>query len=91
MIISNYEIVENLAETAHATIFKAHHRRDPDRPLVLKILKATSLSDDQKAHFRQRIEHLKVLKDRSVTSPARNASHGARRSGSLRRPAGGNY
>jgi predicted ATPase/signal transduction histidine kinase len=36
---------------------------------MLKILKAASLSENQKAHFRQKIEHLKVLHDPLLITP----------------------
>lgn len=70
MIISNYEILEKIAEAPQAAIYKAYHKKNPDRLLVLKILKAGSLSEYKKAQFRQKIEHLKVLDDPSVITPA---------------------
>ncbi len=69
MIISNYEMLEKVAETPQATVFKACHKKNPDRLLVLKILKANSLSEYKKAQFRQKIEHLKVLNDPLVITP----------------------
>jgi len=70
MIICNYEIIEKIAEAPHAAVFKAYHRGRPDRLLVLKILKAASLSENRKLQLRQKIEHLKVLNDPSVITPA---------------------
>jgi len=69
MIISNYEILEKMAEAPQAAIYKAYHKKNPDRLLVLKILKADSLSEYKKAQFRQKIEHLKVLDDPLVLTP----------------------
>jgi len=69
MIISNYEFVEKIAEAPQAAVYKAFHKKDPDRPLILKILKAGSLSDYKKAQFRQKIEHLRVLDDPMVITP----------------------
>jgi hypothetical protein len=43
MIISNYEIVEKMAEAPQAAIYKAYHKKNPDRLLVLKILKTGNL------------------------------------------------
>lgn len=63
MIISNYEIVEKIAEAPQAAVYKAFHKKNPDRLLVLKILKASNLSDYKKAQFSLKIEHLKVLND----------------------------
>lgn len=69
MIISNYEMLEKVAETPQAMVFKAYHKKNPDRPLVLKILKASTLSEYKKAQFRQKIEHLRVLNDPLVITP----------------------
>jgi serine/threonine protein kinase len=69
MIISNYEMLEKIAETPQAAIFKACHKKNPDQTLILKILKASSLSEYKKAQFRQKIEHLKVLNDPLVITP----------------------
>lgn len=70
MLISNYEIVEKLAEAPHAAVFKAYHKSKPERLLVLKILKAGSLSESRKLQLRQKIEHLRVLSDPLVITPA---------------------
>ena len=69
MIITNYEIIEKLAEAPQAAIYKAYHKKNPDRLLVLKILKADGLSDYKKSQFRQKIEHLRVLNDSLVITP----------------------
>ncbi|RJQ71730.1 MAG: GAF domain-containing protein [Desulfobacteraceae bacterium] len=69
MLITNYEITEKIAEAPQAAIYKAYHKKNPDRPLVLKILKASTLSDYKKAQFSQKIEHLKVLNDPLLITP----------------------
>jgi len=69
-MISSYEIVGKIAETPQTEIYKAYHKKHPDRLLVLKLLKATSLSEQKISHFRQKIEHLKVLNDPLVITPA---------------------
>ncbi len=69
MGIAQYELIEKLAETPRAAVFKAYPKNDPHRLLVLKVLKAGSLSEYQKAQFRQKIEHLKVLNDALVITP----------------------
>lgn len=69
MIISNYEIIEKIAEAPQAAVYKAYHKKNPDRLLVLKILKAGSISDYKKVQFRQKIEHLRVLNDPLVITP----------------------
>jgi predicted ATPase/two-component sensor histidine kinase/tRNA A-37 threonylcarbamoyl transferase component Bud32 len=69
MHISNYEMLEKIAETPHTAIFKAYHKKNPDRLLVLKTLNASSMSEYKKAQIRQKIEHLKVLNDPLVIIP----------------------
>jgi len=67
--IPNYNLVEKLGEGPQSIVYKAFHKKNPNRPLMLKILKAASLSENQKAHFRQKIEHLKVLHDPLLITP----------------------
>src|SRR3990172_8644797 len=69
MRIAKYEIIEKLAEAPRAAVFKVYSKDDPNRLLVLKVLKAGSLSEYQKAQIRQKIEHLKVLNDTRVITP----------------------
>ena len=61
--IPNYEIVEKLGEGPQSVVYKGFHKKTPHRPLVIKVLKTVSLSEDQKRHFRQKIEHFKILQD----------------------------
>src|SRR5574340_147794 len=67
--ITNYEIIEQIAEAPTATVYKARHKKNPERLLVLKLWKTASTSEYQQAQFRQRIEHLKVLNDPLVIIP----------------------
>ncbi len=69
MLLSNYELTEILAKTPLITVFKARHKRDPERRLVLKALKGNSLPEYKKAQFRQKIEHLRVLDDPLLITP----------------------
>lgn len=69
MLLPNYEIIDKIAESQQATIFKAYHKKNPDRLLVLKILKTTSLSEYKKTQFRQKIEHLRVLNHPLIITP----------------------
>ncbi|MBI2843593.1 MAG: AAA family ATPase [Armatimonadetes bacterium] len=69
MIISNYEIIEKVSDTAHASVYKAFRKANPNRLFALKILKASTLSEHKKDQFRQKIEHLKVLNDPLVITP----------------------
>ncbi|MDL2124453.1 MAG: AAA family ATPase [Deltaproteobacteria bacterium] len=67
--IPNYYIVEKLGEGPQSVAYKGFHKETPHRPLVIKVLKAASISEDQKRHFRQKIEHLKVLNDIRLITP----------------------
>jgi len=68
-VIPNYELIQKLAESRQAAVYKAYHKRDPGRTLALKVLTAPLLSDDKKSRFKQRIEHLRVLNDPRVITP----------------------
>ena len=65
----HYEIVEKIAESRHAVVYKGYHRRRPDRLLILKVLKPAHVPDLKKSPFRQRIEHLRVLTDAGLITP----------------------
>ncbi|MBI4764268.1 MAG: serine/threonine-protein kinase PknK [Deltaproteobacteria bacterium] len=69
MIISNYEIVEKMAETPHAAVYKAYRKTIPEHMLAIKVLKENFLSDYKKSQIRQKIEHLRILKDPLVITP----------------------
>ncbi len=68
MILPNYEILATIAESEHALILTAHHKRTPDRLLTIKLFKAP-VSEYKKAQFRQKIEQLRVLDDRLIITP----------------------
>ncbi|MCK5534229.1 AAA family ATPase [bacterium] len=67
--ISNYEIVRKLREDTQSIIYKVFNKKDPEKLLVLKILKVSYLPEHRKIHFRQKIERLKVLKDPVLVKP----------------------
>ncbi|MBI4287515.1 MAG: AAA family ATPase [Chloroflexi bacterium] len=69
IVIPNYEIVDKIAESPQATIYKAYHKKSPNRPLVLKILKTALLSEYKKSQFRQKVEQLRVLNDPFTITP----------------------
>ncbi len=69
MVISNYELLERIAESPQAIVFKAYHKKNPARLLVLKALKVNGLTEYKRAQFRQKIEHLKVLNYSLVITP----------------------
>ena len=56
MEVPGYEILEKIAEAPQSAVFKACRTTDPDRLLILKILKS-DLSEYQRARFRQKIAH----------------------------------
>lgn len=69
MLVSNYELLEIIAEEAQAVIYKARPKKDPDTFCTLKLWKTMSFSEYQQAQFRQKIEHLRVLNDPLVITP----------------------
>ena len=71
MIIPNYEIIEKIAESKEAAIYKAYHKKYPEQLLALKVLKAFFISNYKISQFNQRIEHLKVLNDTLVIAPTK--------------------
>ncbi|MCK5243381.1 protein kinase, partial [bacterium] len=62
-VIPGYQIVEKLGESPQAVVYKAFQKSAPQSAVVLKILKTSYLSEQQKQHFRQKIEQLKLLND----------------------------
>jgi len=70
MIIPNYEIKERIFESKTSSIFKAYHKRNPNRPLTLKVLKTVSPSNAAVAQFNQIIEHLRVVNSSLVITPS---------------------
>jgi predicted ATPase len=68
-IIPGYDIVKKLGEGSQSVIYMAFHKKNSERPLALKVMKTASLSEQQKSHFRQKIEHLKVLNDPLLITP----------------------
>jgi len=69
MIIPNYELIEKIGQSPQASIYKAYHKKNPGRLLVLKVLKTTFLSDYKKSQFQQKTEQLKILKDPFLIIP----------------------
>ncbi|MFA6435368.1 MAG: AAA family ATPase [Elusimicrobiales bacterium] len=69
MEITNYELLDKVAEAPHAVVYKAYRKREPGRLLTLKLLKANKLSEHKKLQFRQKIEHLKTLNHPLIITP----------------------
>ena len=69
MILPNYEILEKIGTGFQADVYKGYHKRNPERLLVIKILKAVNLAGQKQSQIRQKIEHLRVLNDPMVITP----------------------
>lgn len=69
MIIPNYEIIGKIGQSRQATVYKAYSKKNPERLLALKVLKAGFLSEGKKSLFQQRVEHLRVLNDPVIVTP----------------------
>ncbi len=67
--ITSYEIIGKIGESHRATVYKARDKKDPNRSVVLKVLKTTNLSPKMISLFKQRIEYLGVLNDPGVITP----------------------
>ncbi len=68
MLLADYELVEKIAEAPQSTVYRAFHKKNPQRLLILKVLKS-DLTEGKKAYIRQKIEHFKVLSDPLVVTP----------------------
>ena len=68
-IITGYEILGKIGESRQAATFKALGRKDPGRPVTLKVLKAVNLSSKRISLFKQRVEYLGVLDAPGVITP----------------------
>ncbi|MDD5773963.1 MAG: AAA family ATPase, partial [bacterium] len=69
ILIPNYEIIEKLGESSQSIVYKAFNKKDPQKLLVIKVLKVGYLQEHQKLHFQQKIERLKVLTDPMLLRP----------------------
>ncbi|MFB3903214.1 MAG: AAA family ATPase [Acidobacteriota bacterium] len=67
--IPGFHVAEKLGEGPQSVVYRGFERTAPDRPLALKVFKTTSLSEGQHARFRQKVEHLKLLRDPLLISP----------------------
>ncbi|MBI2266502.1 MAG: AAA family ATPase [Armatimonadetes bacterium] len=68
-VIPNYTLTRKLGESPQSIVYTGFHKRFPKRPLVIKILRVTSLSGYHRSYFRQKIEHLKILRDPALITP----------------------
>jgi len=57
MIIHNYNIIERIAESPQATVYKAYHKENPQQLLVLKVLNGNYLSPYKKPRSRRKLNN----------------------------------
>ncbi|MDP1860770.1 MAG: AAA family ATPase [Gemmatimonadaceae bacterium] len=67
--ISGYELVAKLGEGPQSVVYRGFEKTAPERPLSFKIFKTTALTDRQRAHYQQKVEHLRVLNDPILITP----------------------
>ena len=67
--LPSYILKEKLGESLQTLVYKGVHKKQPNIPLVLKLLKFLSSWDEQSRHLRQKIERLKVLHDERTYTP----------------------
>lgn len=70
MFLLNYDIVEEIAKTQQAVVFKGYHKNDPGRCLVIKVFRTSHLSGYIKSQFQHKIEHLRVIDDPCIIIPS---------------------
>lgn len=69
MGLSDYVLLNKLSDGSYATVYKAYHKENSDCLLVLKLLKAITLSEYKQSWFEQKIEQLKILNDPLLITP----------------------
>ena len=67
--LQSHTLSEKLGESLQSLVYKGYAKKQPNTPLVLKLLKFLSGWDDQSQHLRQKIERLKVLHDPRACTP----------------------
>ncbi|MDD1607388.1 MAG: AAA family ATPase [Methylococcaceae bacterium] len=67
--LQSYILSEKLGESLQTLVYKGYAKKQPNTPLVLKLLKFLSSWDDQSRHLQQKIERLKVLHDPRACTP----------------------
>ena len=67
--LQSHTLSEKLGESLQSLVYKGYAKKQPNTPLVLKLLKFMSGWDDQSQHLRQKIERLKVLHDPRACTP----------------------
>lgn len=68
-IICGYEIIKKLGEGPQSIVYKARFLKKPEQITLLKILKTDNLFKQQRVHFQQKVEQLKVLNHPLLVRP----------------------
>ena len=67
--IPGYQLAAKLGEGTQSVVYRGFLKTAPERPLSIKIFKTSPLSERQRAHYRQKVEHLRVLHDPMLLTP----------------------
>lgn len=67
--IPGYQLVSKLGEGTQSAVYRGFEKAAPDRPLSIKVFKTNTLTERQRAHYRQKVEHLRVLRDQALLTP----------------------
>lgn len=67
--IPGFQLVAKLGEGTQSAVYRGFSRTAPDRPLSIKVFKSAALSERQRAHYRQKVEHLRVLREPALLTP----------------------
>ncbi|MBI5489730.1 MAG: AAA family ATPase [Deltaproteobacteria bacterium] len=66
LTIPGYQLVAKLGEGTQSAVYRGFLNTAPDRPLSIKVFKTSAPTERQLAHYRQKVEHLRVLRDPSL-------------------------
>ena len=61
--IPGYHLVTKLGEGPQSAVYRGFRKSAPNRPLAIKVFRNSTLAERHRAHYRQKIEHLRVVKD----------------------------
>lgn len=67
--IPGYQLVAKLGEGTQSAVYRGFLKTAPGRPLAIKVFRTAALSERQVAHYRQKVGHLRVLRDPVLLTP----------------------
>ena len=67
--IPGYQLAAKLGEGPQSVVYRGFQKTRPERPLAIKVFRLSSLTERQRTHFRQKVEHLRVLRDPALLTP----------------------